>query len=111
MHKIVVQEMYHPVYVNNTTGEYSVKYYRPGETEDSNLTLVHPYTANEFELDTEEVDFSSKLDELFNEFISSGISYVIKNDKREEGYFTITVTLSNNKILDKSAYIKTIDNK
>ncbi len=99
--------MYHPVYQNNTTGEYIVKYYRPEEQEDSNLTLVHPYTAYETELDISEIEFQTKINSLFEEFKTTGISYSIKNNHLNEGYFTITIQMPDYKIFDKSVYIKT----
>ena len=98
--------MYHPVYLNNNTGEYAIKYYRPEEQEDPNLTLIYTYSAFETELETEESEIQNKLTDLFEEFKTLG-SYTIKNNHLNKGYFTITINMPDNKILDKSVYIKT----
>ena len=107
MKVISIYDQYHPVY-KNTSNEMFFKYYRPGEAEDTSLTLVHPQSAFEtYDSLTDESMFINRITELFEQAKELG-SYQILHSKLNEGFVVIRITLNDGKVFDRNLNIKTL---
>lgn len=107
MRVISIYDQYHPVY-KNINNEMFFKYYRPGELEDTALTLIHSQSALEsYDTLTDESQFINRITELFEEAKQLG-SYTILHSKLNEGFAVIRITLADGKIFDRNLNIKTL---
>lgn len=107
MKVISIYDQYHPVY-KNINNETFFKYYRPGEVEDTSLTLIHSQSGLEYyDSVKDESLFINRITELFEEAKQLG-SYQILHSKLNEGFAVIRITLSDGRIFDRNLNIKTL---
>lgn len=104
--KVEIYDQYNPVYLNESTGFNVEVSLMPGQTLDSNLTLIHPssgFTIVKAE-NLDSVDAINYVNTLYQQTKTLGDTYQDKIIKLDEGYAEIKVFFADGKSLNRVIY-------